>query len=121
MIIYTKEDEKIIEKYKLKNKVSFSNKRFADNITLIDVLNLLKRFNFKCIYCNDSLKPSTWQLDHFYAKASGGKNVIENLAPACKWCNVSKNALDGYAFINRCIKIVNNNILMENGKVPFPK
>lgn len=119
MIIYSKLDEGIIKTYKCRQKYLGANKRFEDKITLIDIVNLLKRFDFKCVYCAEPLKPSTWQLDHFYAKAGGGKNVIENLATSCKWCNLSKNALDGYAYINKCKKVIENNIFIENGIIPF--
>lgn len=41
----------------------------------------------------------------------GGKNKIDNLAPTCKWCNTMKNALDGNAFIEKCKKIVDKNLI----------
>lgn len=111
MYTYSKEDLNNIKYYGIKNRVCRANKRFDDKLTLKDVLNLLIRFNYSCVYCGCRVSPKHWQLDHFYSKAMGGKNKIDNLAPSCKWCNQMKNALDGYAFIERCKKITENNII----------
>ena len=114
MIIYSTEQLKNFDLYKIKGKVDTANKRFKDKIVKSDVLYLLERFNYKCFYCSDVLDPKTWQLDHFYAKATGGLNTIDNLCPSCKWCNIMKNALDGNAFIIRCKKIMTNNFFYKN-------
>jgi 5-methylcytosine-specific restriction endonuclease McrA len=112
MRVYSTHDLLIIKNYKCLSKACQSNARFKeDTITTMDVLNLLERFKFRCVYCSKSLSSKTWQLDHFYSKAMGGKNKIHNLAPACKWCNQMKGALDGHAFILRCEIIFKNNIL----------
>ncbi len=102
-----------IKTYKCATKAKFANTRFKEDlITKHDVLNLLIRFNFKCVYCSKTIQTKSWQLDHFYSKAMGGKNKIENLAPACNWCNQMKGALDGFAFLHRCKNIVENNVIL---------
>jgi len=111
MILYTPHQTTMARVYKCTAKAVTANKRFEDNITTHDVLMVLERFNFHCAYCNDHLKSSTWQLDHFYSRASGGKNMPSNLAPACRWCNQMKNALDGYAFIHKCRAISERNLV----------
>lgn len=114
MIIYTNEQLKQIELFKIETKVKSSNGRFkADKISKHDVLTMLEKFKFRCLYCDSKLKPNGWHLDHFNSKAMGGKNVFENLAPSCKWCNLMKGALDGYAFLNRCKFINDNNFLKK--------
>lgn len=45
----------------------------------------------KCLYCGCDLD-ATANLDHFVPLKHGGRNSIENLAWACKPCNVSKHA-----------------------------
>lgn len=99
------------KQYKCLNKACTANSRFEDKVTTIDILNLLERFNYKCLYCGDKLKPEKWQLDHFYSRSMGGKNVLGNLAPSCKWCNLSKSALDGYAYIAKCKKVAEFNLV----------
>jgi 5-methylcytosine-specific restriction endonuclease McrA len=112
-IIYSKHQEHIAKTFNCGSRASDANKRFEDKITTIDVVNAIIRFNYKCIYCGDALKSTKWQLDHFYSRAMGGKNVFTNLVPACKWCNISKSALDGHAYIAKCKKVAENNILKD--------
>ncbi len=124
-IVYTDNDLLKSKQFKCKFRATYANKRFDDKISSIDVLNTLKRFSFKCAYCGDLLNYNNWQLDHFYAKAMGGKNKINNLAPTCKWCNTMKNALDGFAFIEKCKKIVASNLIehelgFETKTPPYP-
>lgn len=101
-----------LKRFKCQSKANAANARFkADIICSIQVYELLERFNFSCIYCSNKLEAKSWHLDHFYSKAMGGRNIVNNLAPACKWCNLMKGPLDGYAFIDRCQKIGKNNVL----------
>ncbi len=111
MFFYTKHQAYLVRKFKCSSKAAHANFRFKHQISTIDVLNLIVRHNFRCLYCGDRLKAETWQLDHFYAKSAGGLNKIDNLAPSCKWCNMSKNALDGYAYVHMCKKVVENNLI----------
>jgi hypothetical protein len=111
---YTSKQLKVIIDYNCKNRVDGSNKRFNEKISIRDVVLTLERNDYKCFYCNDFLKPKEWQLDHFYAKAIGGKNTLDNLCPTCKWCNIMKHSLDGNAFILKCRKIAEKNFFIRN-------
>jgi hypothetical protein len=51
----------------------------------------LKAFDGKCAYCV-SQEFSHW--DHFIPICKGGPEALNNLLPACKRCNTSKNAQD---------------------------
>lgn len=108
-MIRTKSDNHNFKIYKCETKAKSANKRFNDSISPWDVLDVLIKYNYKCFYCSDSIIPSKWQLDHFYPLANGGKNDFNNLVCTCKWCNTMKNALDGFAFINKCKNISENN------------
>lgn len=109
-IIYTKNDDRLLKLYKCALKAKYANNRHSDNkLTQNDVLLTIKRFNLKCGYCSDPLRTKNWQLDHFYSKSMGGKNIHQNLVPTCKWCNVMKNALCGHSFILKCEKIIKFN------------
>lgn len=43
----------------------------------------------RCFYCGCKLDLDTYHMDHFVAKAKGGK-VVNNLVPACSDCNIYK-------------------------------
>lgn len=112
--IYTNSDLTIISSYNIKQKTGSANSRFQSDLLFhIDILNALKRVDYKCFYCNQLLKPKNWHLDHFYSKAMGGKNIPSNLAPSCKWCNMMKGAMDGHSFLIRCKKIYMKNLDFE--------
>lgn len=44
-------------------------------------------FSVPCAYCGDWLPT---QVDHIMPVSRGGTDDWENLAPACKWCNMEK-------------------------------
>jgi len=117
-IIYTKLDDGHLKIYKCQAKANSANKRFDDKITKSDVLNSLKRFDFKCGYCFKPIPTKHWQLDHFNPKANGGKNTHDNLVPCCRWCNTMKNALDGWAFIHKCKQISTDNQMERRFGLP---
>lgn len=102
------EDDKMILKYKCKEKSSSANSRvkYEECISPIDVLNSLKRNDFKCFYCGDSIHSRTWHLDHYNPISLGGGNVSENLVSSCKICNTMKGALRPKQFKKKCIQIV---------------
>ncbi len=115
LIFRTSAELKNIKKYRCDAKSKTANSRFEDQISKEVVLDVLERFKYRCFYCYNVLKPNKWQLDHFYARATGGKNVYENLVCSCKWCNTMKNALDGHSFISKCFNVVENNHLSIHG------
>ncbi|MDP4174714.1 MAG: HNH endonuclease [Bacteroidota bacterium] len=50
--------------------------------------NILKRDQYKCVYCGRGDLPLT--VDHVIPKARGGEDVWENLVAACVVCNNKK-------------------------------
>ena len=114
IFFYSSDDLKIIQVYRLEKRVLSVNSRFEDKISLNILLEVLKRNNLKCFYCYEKLPSAHWQLDHFYARCRGGKNVSENLVSTCRWCNTMKRELDGFSFINKCQNIIDNNFFKRN-------
>lgn len=100
-------EELLIFKYKCKEKANAQNSRcgHSQKITDIDVLNCLKRSNYKCNYCGDGIK-SSWHLDHVQPISKGGLNAPSNLAASCKVCNEMKNSLVVAKFFYQCEKIL---------------
>lgn len=83
----------------------------ADDMGRISVTKSLRekvaaKSNGKCFYCGDTLRIDTyydldfvgsvtvcnaWDVDHFYPVSRGGSNKIDNLVPACMYCNQLKH------------------------------
>lgn len=114
IIFYSTEDYKLIEKFRLQKRISSVNQRFDDKISIDSLLFVLKKYELKCFYCDDKLDAKFWQLDHFHARARGGKNISTNIVPTCRWCNTMKRELDGFAFLTKCKKISENNFLSKH-------
>lgn len=50
----------------------------------------VRHYNYKCAYCQSN----PYQVvDHFYPYARGGQTALDNLVPACKYCNSIKREL----------------------------
>ncbi|MEG0848503.1 MAG: HNH endonuclease signature motif containing protein [Myroides sp.] len=110
-IKYDNKDEEKIIKFKCDVKASSSNYRvsYTDLLTKYDVLNSLKRTEFKCFYCGDGIKTTSWHLDHVHPLSKGGKNIATNITPSCPRCNLMKTDMLVSEFIHMCTKISNNN------------
>jgi len=106
------EDDKIIFRYKCNEKANSQNNRVkkSSTISAIDVLNSLKRTNFKCTYCGLNLKPLKWHLDHFNPLSLKGLNQANNITPSCKDCNLMKGYIPFDRFL-RQIKLIHNNYI----------
>lgn len=113
----TDQDKFLIFQYRCDVKANSANSRFKDKISPSTILQVLKISNFTCIYCNDNLDADSWQLDHYHAKAYGGKNTLDNLAPSCIKCNQMKGAMDGIHFLKRCFKICSQNKMLTKQSV----
>lgn len=50
---------------------------------------VLKERGPKCWYCNSD---EATTVDHFIPASKGGGSGLDNLVPACKWCNENKGA-----------------------------
>jgi CRISPR/Cas system Type II protein with McrA/HNH and RuvC-like nuclease domain len=57
----------------------------------------------KCFYCGKDLQDSNTHIDHFYPKAHGGRDIVENYVPSCRSCNLSKRDLDVLSFKEKYI------------------
>lgn len=103
------DDEMISFKYGAKQKARNANDRAFEKITEFDVVFALKENNFKCKYCKSTIRPNKWHLDHIKPLHLNGDNKRENIASACKMCNIMKHAFDEISFYLKCEKIVNAN------------
>lgn len=65
------------------------NARIGDMpVTLQMIRELFAEYNHTCAYCD---APAT-SIDHVVPLSKGGLHIIENLVPACIYCNSSKGA-----------------------------
>lgn len=105
-------DELNIFRYKCTEKAKSQNSRVKNKSTIndIDVLNSLKRTNFKCTYCGTEIKPSKWHLDHFVPLGLNVNNEYKNITPSCKECNLMKGCLSFDKFIFQINLIYKNNL-----------
>lgn len=53
---------------------------------------LINEFNNKCYICDVSFENALMHWDHYQPIAKGGDHSLKNLRPACKECNIRKNA-----------------------------
>lgn len=51
---------------------------------------LMRRDNYCCQYCGDTLTPSQVSIDHIIPKSKGGKTTYLNCVISCKYCNMQK-------------------------------
>ena len=54
-----------------------------------------RSFGYRCAYCGGKKK---LEQDHFIALAKGGEYTKNNIVPACRSCNSSKNATDFFVW-----------------------
>lgn len=99
----------VIFKYKIAQKVSSANCRSIDMITDTDIVYALKRDLFKCKYCGNKLNANHWHLDHIVPLSKRGSNHRDNITGACKMCNIMKHAFRSDEFLVKCGKIYFNN------------
>jgi hypothetical protein len=45
----------------------------------------------RCYYCGHLLDPEKWQVEHMTPRSQRGQTREQNLVPACRFCNKSKN------------------------------
>ena len=57
-------------------------------------LNVIRRDNFKCIYCGTGGSQKNFlTVDHVLPLSKGGTNVQTNIACCCRECNAKKNSM----------------------------
>jgi 5-methylcytosine-specific restriction endonuclease McrA len=53
-------------------------------------ITIFEKSGGKCWYCGTILQYETFHVDHFFPRALGGTNELENLVPSCASCNMRK-------------------------------
>lgn len=92
---YINNDE-IQELNRLKAKKSTSSHETKRSINLRLRYKVLKRDDFKCVYCGDSPANKSGvelEIDHIIPWSKGGETVLSNLQTLCKKCNIGKSNL----------------------------
>lgn len=68
-----------------------------NDFTLRDWWNVLKEFDYTCVYCGKTRTRSGRRVrltrDHIVPLIKGGDNTRSNIVPACRSCNSSKGSL----------------------------
>jgi hypothetical protein len=64
--------------------------RMSNTFSPRKVMQIWGTSNGLCWYCGKTAE----EIEHVHPKFHGGRNDIDNLVPACKWCNKSKRAND---------------------------
>lgn len=70
-----------------------------NNIKGLKRLDLFKKFNFRCIYCEKVYESENLQPDHILSLKHGGDNSTENLVCVCRDCNIKKSDKDLLTFV----------------------
>ncbi len=98
-----------------RNKVVFKNAESERNITrevrtryerlinpkqlsLKEYSDIMRYFRYECAYCGNSLFDQRLERDHVQPLSSYGLNRFDNVIPACRSCNASKNCKNYYAW-----------------------
>lgn len=61
-----------------------------EEITKEEWFEVMNKYEWKCLYCGCDLTKYNRSMDHIIPISKGGRNIKENIAPACKHCNSSK-------------------------------
>lgn len=54
---------------------------------------ILRRDNFRCVYCGATPAESELHVDHVVPRTLGGQDTAENLATSCQSCNAGKSSM----------------------------
>jgi 5-methylcytosine-specific restriction endonuclease McrA len=81
----------------------------AENISQIEINNLLINNNNQCFYCKIFVKRGiNLHLDHKVPLSRGGNHCISNLVPSCASCNLQKGTKTSEEFLS----IINRNLIL---------
>ena len=73
----------------------------SENIHQIEIINLLNINNNQCFYCKIFVKRGiNLHLDHKVPLSRGGNHCIDNLVPACAYCNLCKGTKTSEEFLS---------------------
>lgn len=100
--------------YMCEQKANAANARGKGKITPVQVYYTLKLHDFKCKYCDKTLHPRKWHLDHHIPLSASGKNRFENIVPSCRRCNLMKGAFMPQEFIAHCKRVTLFNEAFKN-------
>lgn len=79
-----------------------------DGHTPADLLAYWAEWNiFACIYCNGAYGEIE-HIEHVMPLSRGGSHTVDNLAPSCEACNLSKGWADPWAWIPRRLSFIEN-------------
>lgn len=67
-------------------------RRRRTGISVSTRYRILKRDNFKCVYCGRNASEVALEIDHYTPVCAGGGNDDANLRAACRDCNGGKGA-----------------------------
>ncbi|MDD4972338.1 MAG: HNH endonuclease [Paludibacter sp.] len=94
----------IIKLIKIKTNINNRAKKRGqfDNITVEDLIFLVKSQNGKCFYCKKDVKmyednrkySDALSFDHKLSMGLGGTNTLNNIVMCCKECNQKRNTAD---------------------------
>lgn len=68
-----------------------SLEKSSGNISLKEIRDLFKFYNYTCLCCGKSAPDIVLTLDHVIPLKLGGPNIIDNAQPLCKSCNSRKH------------------------------
>lgn len=81
------------DKVKLTHRRRRNKKKNVDStLTFEQWEKIKKEFDYKCAYCGETV--DTLEQDHFIPVSVGGEYTHNNIIPACRHCNASKNNRD---------------------------
>lgn len=91
--INTSKPKKKQDKSTKKKKVNKANKakkrsRYISSSVRVDVL---KRDNYRCVFCGATAQETQLQIDHIIPFSKGGNNELSNLQTLCVKCNRGKS------------------------------
>ena len=79
----------------------------AGRYTVAEWRELLRKWRYRCAYCQRRLTRKTATADHLIALSRGGTNWIGNIVPACLSCNQRKSFLGRSEYLKRLRKLRN--------------
>lgn len=91
----SKSAQKVNTKSKIRSSKSKTKKQPKTRSRYIPAsvrVSVLKRDNFKCVFCGRSSKQVSLEVDHIIPFSKGGSNDLNNLQTLCFSCNRGKGA-----------------------------
>lgn len=97
-----------LEASRNKERMKAHRRRVSGDVwTLEEENQLITDYGFRCVYCNKKKKRKDLTLDHVIPITKGGTNSIENLVPACCFCNLSKgNKSIVFWLLQRLLRVI---------------